>query len=573
MPVLEIQGKRVEVGEEFRNLTPRQQQDYVNRIAAQISAQSAVAPSAPPTVGELNAGNVLDSAAQGVSLGFSDELAGFAGNIANSLNRGLHNLTGWSPMDFTQGNAYEGVRDAARLNQASFAERNPGTALAAEMAGGLLTGGAGVAKTGVLQGGKGLLQAAGLGAAQGGAYGAGASEADTLAGVAEDAGQGAAFGGLLGAGLPAAGRFVGNRLKGRAPIVRPPDNYAQKVKLLQDGGVTDLTTARQLGQETTKMLETSLSRQPLVGERLGLRMERSWEQFQKELMKKAGVADDLAASGRVTDKVITETADAFSDKYAALLPKGKTVRIDDDQFVSDIAAIASQIGEDLSLEPKVQKRLMDRLGNFARGITDKGAITGKAYKISSSSLGRQAEAAKPFEAQLLWNMKSALDDAFKRQVPGGTTAIDKQFSRFAQIRDTYINNGGTAMSEGFLPIATMNRLSKRAGGKLDDTEWRDWIDAFATVFPEKTPLTGSGERAQALQSLKDFSKAKIGASVFQRSLADRLADGEMQGLLSVGAKLGPLGAAKRAAGQGLLGVSQRPVGLLVNPLALPYSDF
>ncbi|WP_428818437.1 hypothetical protein [Microbulbifer sp. MCCC 1A16149] len=134
------------------------------------------------------------SALQGATFGFSDELAaGFKSAVAGAM--------GDDPAK-----AYYGTQQELDQEQRDFAEKNPGISLGLEIGGGLTSGGLGLAKTMAKLAGKGVLPkvagAAGIGAAEGGLYGAGTSrEGERIPGAVEGGAVGAVTGPLAaGAG-------------------------------------------------------------------------------------------------------------------------------------------------------------------------------------------------------------------------------------------------------------------------------------------------------------------------------------------------------------------------------------
>jgi hypothetical protein len=166
-------------------------------------------PGADTGVGRMYYG-VSDALKQGMTLGFSDELAGFAGGVG-SLLTGEGYSTG-----------YESGRDTERARLKEFKSEHPVAATTAEVAGGFLT--AAPVATGAAVGtpawrvvhgaatqpaianpalstAGGIARSAGAGAVMGGAAGFGSAEGgveDRLAG----AGIGATLGGVLGGGIP-----------------------------------------------------------------------------------------------------------------------------------------------------------------------------------------------------------------------------------------------------------------------------------------------------------------------------------------------------------------------------------
>lgn len=139
---------------------------------------------------------LLQSVGQGLTLGFADELSA-------GLSAGVHTL--FTDDAGTFGEEYDLALESYRDRMASYAVDNPGLALGAEVAGGALTGGASLGR---VLAGRGLKAAAGVGAAEGAVYGAGA--ADT--GVGESRTDGALEGAVTGVATGAISHGVGKLL-------------------------------------------------------------------------------------------------------------------------------------------------------------------------------------------------------------------------------------------------------------------------------------------------------------------------------------------------------------------------
>lgn len=99
---------------------------------------------------QSNTTGALRALGQGITFGFADEIEA---KIRATLGEG----------------EYKRIRDEIRQHGIEYAKRNPKTALALEVIGGIATGGTGVAKVA----GKGLLRNMGVGAGQSALYGAG----------------------------------------------------------------------------------------------------------------------------------------------------------------------------------------------------------------------------------------------------------------------------------------------------------------------------------------------------------------------------------------------------------------
>lgn len=184
---------------------------------------------------DLGRGHIGHPLGQGATFGFADELAGIMGATFGMLPESMGGLPeGTSWMD-----AYKGIRDQARTDTKSFEARNPGTAFASELAGGLTSGGLGMAKTlghgmvkhapkfygsmanrfigpragKVAESTAKWLYPTGAGAGVGAVAGAGYSEGETPQEVMSDSGTGALIGGAIpGIGGPIA-RGVTNKTR------------------------------------------------------------------------------------------------------------------------------------------------------------------------------------------------------------------------------------------------------------------------------------------------------------------------------------------------------------------------
>ena len=183
---IEIDGVgTVEVDDSFKDLTKRQQQEFVNKIARERQSVESKNKRKDGEDGYF-ANLARTGIGQGLLLGFGDE-------IEAGLRTGFGLLGDY---DKTVGTVRENVRD--------FAEENPLTALAAEIGGGLVTGGVGGARAAGTALGRKVLEKAGtaglagaVGATEGAIAGAGAGEG--LEGRLAGAAVGGTLGGAVGA--------------------------------------------------------------------------------------------------------------------------------------------------------------------------------------------------------------------------------------------------------------------------------------------------------------------------------------------------------------------------------------
>lgn len=188
---VEIDGVgEVEFDDDFKDLTREQQQRLINRIARE--REGLEGKNKKNADDGYNVSGLLRTAiGQGAALGFGDE-----------IEAGLR--TGFGLLG-----DYGATRDAIRGDVKDFARENPLTALAAEIGGGLITGGVGGARAaGTALGRKALEKvgttglAAGIGATEGAIAGVGSGE-DAGGRIAGGL-VGAGTGGVLGAAAPAA---------------------------------------------------------------------------------------------------------------------------------------------------------------------------------------------------------------------------------------------------------------------------------------------------------------------------------------------------------------------------------
>lgn len=187
MATVEIGGQTIEVGDNYNDLSEAQQKKFRRRLARRMGIDTSADKKPKETTG---IDDVLRfGLGQGLALGFGDEIEAGARSLFSDRS-------------------YSEIRDDIRKQLDDYREDNPGKALAMELGGGLLTGGAGLARAGVGAGVRGAIkQAAKVGAGTGAVGGLGTGRGsleDQLTSTA----IGAGLGGTLGAALPAAGTAI-----------------------------------------------------------------------------------------------------------------------------------------------------------------------------------------------------------------------------------------------------------------------------------------------------------------------------------------------------------------------------
>lgn len=173
------------------------------------------------SAGEFAKG-VIDQVGQGLTFNLSDELgAGIAAAVAAAQDE--------RPFMEAIGPIFTDIVGSVREEQSQFARENPGTALAANIVGGLATGGVGAGRVAARNAAREALegtartsarreigQQAGLGAAEG--LVAGAAGEENIEDAVTSGLVGAAVGGGLGGGIGAGVRGLRNRAANRAAI-------------------------------------------------------------------------------------------------------------------------------------------------------------------------------------------------------------------------------------------------------------------------------------------------------------------------------------------------------------------
>lgn len=210
----------------------------------------------------------LQSVLQGATLGFSDEIQAFfaAATTAPFVS------------DKTFGQLMVDARKSLREDQAVFAEKNPRTDLALQLAGGIATGGllGGVKAAGTKTLGQAALQGAKIGAAAGTAAGAGFADADdffsqeTLEEAAKTGTLGAALGALTPVmikGMVGAGKLIPKALPESlmetAVKIRPSvpqDKRANMIRTALDEGIMPTTKGLETISEKLTNLDRSLNK-------------------------------------------------------------------------------------------------------------------------------------------------------------------------------------------------------------------------------------------------------------------------------------------------------------------------
>ena len=512
-----------------------------------------------PWIDEPKGGSIADSLGHGASFGFSDEIAGALGAAIGTFDDDLEGTT--------FGERYRGIRDAARANREAFETRNPKTAIAAELAGGLTTGGLGAAKTGAFQAARNAPTFMGrmspviqTGAVQGGLFGAGTSEGDSVKDIAGDALKGAGIGAATAPVLP----LLGAGAKGGAErIFRPMTNnpvYQRALDLLErKAGIATFTTGQKTGSRAIKSTETTAA-ETLFGGRLSRQLDENRRKLQTSLMRMAGFSrgNDDVLNGLISREAIDDAADRFSKRYGKML-KGRQLDMGTENFVEAIYDIQARNSYGLGFQ---QKKEINQIVNEIFDDVTSGPVTAEKYNKVRSSLAdlEVAHANSRSMPNLHRQLKNAIDDEVASQLGLGVRkkALDKQYARFATIRDTFEGLGGADPAGGYLPLASL--LRKSQGKRGADRDFQDLVRAGQAVLGDPTPNSATASKIANLAFLGEGA-ATAGGHV------DPTAGGLTLGIPMLGAQALARGwtgnwAADRLIDAGLLTVPAAQQGLI-----------
>lgn len=247
----------------------------------------------------------------GLTFEFADEIG--AGVAATAVKAG--NLFGAEAgQGESWGDVYADMKDNLDAERRQYQDENTGEALALNLAGGLLTGGTGVAKAGGSQVFKNALKrapklantarVAGVGATQGALYGAGAAErGETLEGVK----QGAVTGAIAPVALQQAGRVL---KKAASPLLNR--NIATRLENTR-GEFTPINLA---AEDTNKLgLFYQKTIAPSFG---GTKVREQSNKVFKQAQKKLDDAEEAASNAKLNASINADKGVRDTVKGAAI---------------------------------------------------------------------------------------------------------------------------------------------------------------------------------------------------------------------------------------------------------------
>jgi hypothetical protein len=498
MPTIEIDGLgRFEVGSQFDNLTPEQQDHFVSEMAADAGRgiksslggkpKKAAAPAQMPAFDAMGnaTGSTMDVAAP-TSMPYGEQMANagqFIGTTANNAARlaangatfgladkaagGLDALTG-------QAASYdEGVK-AQRARTQELRDANPVASGLAEAAGGL-AGGVGLMKNGATLagrvGGKLIPRILGYGtegAAYGAAHGAGNTYSDDIDQYLQNAKSGALSGAVIGSALPAAGSaagaivrnlpsltgsgvpglgIAGNALLRSAARADAPGllNLSGDTAMLVDAGpaMTGLGqgAATGTGPGRSALVNTLTQRDASTGQRLARNVDDILGPAPVPSQVEAGLADSRKALSPAYEKVL-ENAKAVDTAPLAdsLDAAAANVRGPALKAIRDVRGMLDIPGAPGNLDPHPRALLATR-----------HAIDGMMAKETDTNVLR-----------VLTNARKAIDAEATRAIPG-LKPVDAQFEELSR-QSEGLQRGGQIFDGGKTAIRPMELGDELAAG-------------------------------------------------------------------------------------------------------------
>lgn len=532
MATITVNGRKVTVDDNFRSLSPAEQEATVNEIAASMGQMRT--PSEPHGVSEFQPVGVegynpqtglveeqtrdigmLESGATGAAdtatFGFGDELA--AGVVT-----GLQNVGIGRNQDYGQNLA------DIRGTQTQAQEQNPGSYLTGQIGGGIAQGvaaGPGILASAPSLGGR-MLGGMATGAAGGGAYGVGSGE--TMAERLVQGGIGAGVGGAVGGVFPAAAtavgagarRFMGNQagqaaqaatgidpatMRTMTGIVAADDMLgpAGRAGMARAGSEAMLADA---GPQARMMLDTATQASGpaarVAGERIGARVDRASQAVTKAMDDALGTPEGVQT---VRQAIAKGSQAARGDAYEAAYAKP-----------IDYAAETGQKLEQL-VKSRVPKTAIDRANQMMRA-------EGVQSKQIMAQLDNQGEVIGfemlPDVRQLDY-IKRGLNQLAEEQpvgALGGKSTMGGIYDKLARdLRDTVkeaVPEYGTALETAADPIRRSQGV-KFGAQLLRPNVARDEVEDFikGATGPEKQAV------AQGIRSQIDETLANV-----KRSIAD-----------------------------------------------------
>lgn len=312
-------------------------------------------------------------AAQGFTLGLSDELNGIGEAIAAFANDGR-------PLS-----AYTRGRDEERARLDAAREASPVLGKVAEYGSGMMVGGP------VFKGASSVLNAAKSGAAMGAATGFGYG--DGAGGSAVNALAGAGMGGAAGAGMAAAAPYVGNALAKVLPNRKPPTAINREV--INAGTRREVPVRGPDANPDMRLRRSELRTSPRVGQQI-----RDAEVDDIKAMEGAvtrdlggGSGPNRSRVGEVAQEGVGKVRDTMRNKASTHYTRAHKLAGNTRIEARDaVAAIDQNIAELTAAGPEANDKLITYLGKVRRDLSREGGLSVEALRNQRTNLRGQLKA-------------------------------------------------------------------------------------------------------------------------------------------------------------------------------------
>lgn len=427
---------------------------------------------------------VEHAANQGV-LGFGDELVGGYKALAKKV---LPESLGGAPADTPIGDTYRHDRDEVRARLATEAAEHPIASGAGDFVGAAIPAIA-------APGGDGIVGAAKVGAALGGAAGLGNSDADLTKGEFEQAAKDTSKGAALGGAAAGAGEWIGSKIPGLSASVKD---------WLEDLSQRKAVNAIRPTAGEVKTLVNDKQLEPLGDWLLRNKVVEAGDTFGDIATKAEGVRN---GAGQALEKSLAEL-----DATGATIPKQKLV----DAF-TDLAADAEAQGPGAQ---SLVKKYLDEAQKVAdrpeQNLTFSQAEQWKRGFQDRVNYARQNPTALQMgDEQLAGAARKVVEDEAQNaaQQAGGDVA-----DRFMQAKTAYGNAAkASAMAKGAL-------ARQEARNIASPSDKATALGALATGIATGHPVLGiAGAGAAAVVNKVARDRAASTTAVAARSLSEKIA--------------------------------------------------
>lgn len=346
--------------------------------------------------------NIARSGLQGATMGWSDEagtqVAADVASLVRPLTKYAPNaMAQYMPADTgeTNNQIYRGMQSQVNDEQNQFRQDNPVTSALTEIGGAVLpiiaSGGTAAPASTLGLGGK-MLAGAGIGAAQGGLYGAGTAEEDKRL---EGAKQGAEIGGVTGGIFPMIPAALGK-------VISPDSSKnAALQKVLSEGGKPTIGMA--LGGRANAV-EEELTSIPILGDMISVARNKAVKSLEPAAYNRAlnpiGETLPKGLSGR---DAIVHTENVLKQKYSNVLDKIGAIT-PDEQFATKAQSLQNMV-DNLQMPQAQKDKFIFALDKVRSSIDENGVMTSEGYKKLESSLGSQAK--KLYSSQDIYEAEMA----------------------------------------------------------------------------------------------------------------------------------------------------------------------